>query len=197
MLYLIEQAATAINPTPDFHVLHGATDAGANDKEATIEGWFTTHRNPGKTEVFWFSTPITKSSHPWAYHKNNNPQRTIAAIELYGTLVLQQLITQTTCANTSAITVKQRTDNKGNVYNVLNYKAKQWPNYDILMELALQQHFTNTRTSITHIHREHNCWSDQLTHRDFTGFNPNLRRHSEQLEWHILHKTTNTPPSAS
>ncbi|CAE8734910.1 unnamed protein product, partial [Polarella glacialis] len=35
MLYLIEQTATTINPTPDCHVLHGATDAGANDHEGT------------------------------------------------------------------------------------------------------------------------------------------------------------------
>ncbi|CAE8634678.1 unnamed protein product, partial [Polarella glacialis] len=136
MLYLIEQPATTINPTPDFHILHGATDAGANSHEATIGGWFTTHTTPSKDQVFWFSTPITKSAHPWAYHKDNNPQRAIAAIELYGTLVLQQLITHTTASSSSAITVKVRTDNKGNVYNVLNYKAKQWPNYAILMELA-------------------------------------------------------------
>ncbi|CAE8597004.1 unnamed protein product [Polarella glacialis] len=197
MLYLIEQPATTINPTPDFHILHGATDAGANGHEATIGGWFTTHATPSKDQVFWFSTPITKSAHPWAYHKDNNPQRAIAAIELYGTLVLQQLITHTTASSSSAITVKVRTDNKGNVYNVLNYKAKQWPNYAILMELALQQHFTNTTTSIRHVYREHNCWSDQLTHRDSTGFNTRLRIHTDQLRWHILNKTTTHPPSAS
>ncbi|CAE8722080.1 unnamed protein product [Polarella glacialis] len=139
MLYLIEQPATTINPTPDFHILHGATDAGANSHEATIGGWFTTHTTPSKDQVFWFSTPITKSAHPWAYHKDNNPQRAIAAIELYGTLVLQQLITHTTASSSSAITVKVRTDNKGNVYNVLNYKAKQWPNYAILMELVIKE----------------------------------------------------------
>ncbi len=133
MLYLIEQPASAINPTPDCHIMHGATDAGANDHEATIGGWFTTHQHPTKDNIFWFSTPITKESHHWAYHKNDNPQRAIAAIELYGTLVLQQLITKTTATSASAITVKLRTDNKGNVYNVLNYKAKQWPNYAILM----------------------------------------------------------------
>ncbi|CAE8611384.1 unnamed protein product, partial [Polarella glacialis] len=104
MLYLIEQPATTINPTPDFHILHGATDAGANGHEAAIGGWFTTHKTPTKDQIFWTD------------HKISSP--------LYGTLVLQQLITHTTSSSSSAISVKVRTDNKENVYNVLNYKAK-------------------------------------------------------------------------
>ena len=93
-----------------------------------------------------------------------------------------------TAAGTSSVTLPIKTDNKGNTYSVKNYKAKRWPNAPMLMELALIDHHTGSRPDISHTLRETNKWSDQLTHRDFKGFDMNLRFDPEQGPWHIFGK---------
>jgi hypothetical protein len=67
---------------------HGASDARADDSTAMIGGWLTSRRPPSKRLCKWFSIPITPAAHPWAYDKGS-PQKRIAALELYGTLLLR------------------------------------------------------------------------------------------------------------
>ena len=45
----------------------------------------------------------------------------------------------------------------------------------MLMELALIDHHAGSRPDISHTLRESNKWADQLTHRDFEGFDMTLR----------------------
>ena len=94
-----------------------------------------------------------------------------------------------------------RTDNQGNAYNVANYKAKKWPNYAIMLEMALHEYHTGIHPHVTHTLRENNQWADQLTHKDTAGFNPDLeiKIRETDLNWHILNdlltiRSKNTKP---
>ena len=71
-----------------------------------------------------------------------------------------------------------------------NYKAKKWPNYAILLEMALTEYYTGIHPVVSHTPRENNQWADQLTHRDTTGFNPELRITIKQDPYHILDSLT-------
>ena len=177
-------------PSPIVHdpaptTILAATDAGADDTKATIGGWYTTAQNPTKDQVHWFYLEITKTSHPWAYEKLT-PQQSISAIELYGTMLITKILQPTNTDISTQLPI--RTDNQGNAYNIANYKAKKWPNYAIMLEMALQEYHTGNHPEVTHTFRENNTWADQLTHRDTTGFNPALQIPIDEskLEWHIL-----------
>ena len=79
-----------------------------------------------------------------------------------------------------------RTDNQGNAYSIANYKAKKWPNYAILLEMALTEYYTGIHLVVSHSPRENNQWADQLTHRDTTGFSPMLQIHIQHDPYHIF-----------
>ena len=176
----------SIIPTEPLAQFTSATDAGADDTKATIGGWYSSNKTPNKNDVHWFIIEMNNKDHPWAFEELT-PQRSISAIELYGTLVLHKHLAQKGhLDNHTQLPI--RTDNQGNTYNVMNYKAKQWPNYGILLEMSLTHYHTTGRPHVTHIQRELNTWADQLTHRDATGFNADLeiKNIEHNLTWHIL-----------
>ena len=190
MLDLINSPPRSPMPPVALTDIQAATDAGANDTDATVGGWYSNIRNPAKHEVHWFCIPITKTEHPWAYTKDT-PKQCIAAIELYATLLLLKHLTSiNTLVN---MTLPLHTDNMGNSYTSTDFKCKKWPNSAILMEIALVQHHHRMRLDLQHVHRENNQWSDQLTHRDFTGFNQLLRfqPNPNNMQWYILHQLPN------
>ena len=166
-----------------------ATDAGADETSATIGGWYSTSPMADKSDVHWFYLDITKQKHNWAYEKLT-PQQSISAIELYGTLILTKHLSQQHTQLSAQLPI--RTDNQGNAYNVANYKARKWPNYAILLELAMHEYHTGIHPVVTHTHRENNQWADQLTHKDTTGFNQDLEIKIDEtaITWHILHHLT-------
>ena len=113
--------ATAQPDEPSLNVL-AATDAGANDTSATVAGWYSHQNYPQKHEVHWFYIIIDQTDHPWAF-KGGTPQQHIAALELYGTLILLKHIAQKHHATTN-ITIPLLRDNQGNTYNVADYRSK-------------------------------------------------------------------------
>ena len=190
--YLARTMITTLNdkPAPIVHDpsqtnIIAATDAGADETTATVGGWYCEHHNPQKHQVHWFYLPITKNTHPWAYEKLT-PQQSISAIELYGTMLLTKYLTMGNADMTAQLPI--RTDNQGNAYNVANYKARKWPSYAIMLEMALQEYHTGIHPQVSHTHRENNTWADQLTHCDATGFNPELeiKINEGAMTWHIL-----------
>ena len=168
------------------HSMHGATDAGADDSTARVGGWYCTNPTPDKHEVHWFSVEVTRVRHPWAF-STGTPQQLIAALELYGTLLLLRHIAHST-NGTVHVNIPMKTDNKGNSYSVTNYKAKKWPNAAILMEIALTDHYMHCTPELTYTPRELNTWADDLTHDDHSGFNPDLQVHPNESDWYILDK---------
>ena len=187
MLDLINEDPTSPMPPAASMNITAATDAGANDTEATIGGWYSTLSEPNKDQVHWFYMPITREAHKWAYDLNT-PQQRIAAMELYATLILMKHITANSLD--MAIQIPMVTDNMGNAYAVTDYHCRKWPNLAILMEMALTQHHHRVRAALSHVHRENNTWADQLTHRDTDGFSQALEMsiRPENIKWHILNK---------
>jgi hypothetical protein len=165
-----------------------ATDAGANDTTATIGGWYHPGTCPQKHQVHWFCTPITKDTHPWAFHKNT-PQQQISKIELYATLCLYKSLAYNN--QNVTVTIPMTTDNCSNAYKIFNYKTRLADSKNkrkhaanqshctatasMLVEIALIQQATSTVPTLGHAYREHNTWADHFTHRDFDGFSEQNR----------------------
>ena len=183
--------------------ISAATDAGARPTpdgfEAYVGGWYGT-ANPTKADAHWFYTPITAGEHPWAYERGD-PKLHIAAIELYGTLLLYRHISNQLAPGAQqgiSMALALATDNKGNAYQVTNHKSKNHTAAAMLMELALTTHHVGTPLALAHKYREHNTWADQLTHADSTGFSGHLQFHPNQKQWYILDRIINSthPPTA-
>jgi hypothetical protein len=168
--------------------ISAATDAGSRQgpegHESIVGGWYTTG-TPSQGEVWWFSERITPELHPWAY-ADGSPQRKIAALELYGSLLMYRQILSTHPEMTARMQIPLATDNRGNSYQVTNHKAKNCIAAAMLMELSLLQHRSKRTLKLDHVYREHNEWADQLTHENFSAFNMHKRIRPDQRSWSIL-----------
>ena len=71
----------------------GASDAGAGKQadHAWVGGWCSDVSNPDKSRVKWFQHRITPEGEPWAF-TTGDPQRAIAALELFGLLLLVRAV---------------------------------------------------------------------------------------------------------
>ena len=91
MLNIINKPNVGLRSLPQQSKWYGFTDAAASDTTGGVGGWFTNIWEPNKSEVFWFAFPVSKDKHGWAYDKGK-VQRRIAALELYGTMLLFSLL---------------------------------------------------------------------------------------------------------
>jgi hypothetical protein len=171
-----------------------ATDAGARTAldacDAVVGGWYNIGQ-PNKETAWWFWESITPTDHPWAY-TDGTPQRKIAALELYGTLLLYKHIVLTHPDLAPCVQIPLATDNRGNAYQVTNHKAKNDTAAAMLMEMALIQQANGCTLTLRHVYREHNEWADQLAHRDSSGFSEFNCIRPEQDDWILLHKLVKT-----
>ncbi|CAE8634286.1 unnamed protein product, partial [Polarella glacialis] len=171
ILLLINSVITSTSPFCPTSSTHGATDAGADDTTATIGGWFSDLQNPKQVDVSWFFLQLTKDNAPWAFDKGS-PQRRIAALEMFGTLLLFRHLAQEDKIGGHSVYIPLLTDNQGNALSILNHRTKKWPCSPILMELVLQAHVFHTPIAIRHVKRDFNIWADALTNSIFLGFCP-------------------------
>ena len=79
--------------------------------------WLVRGQGRHPRQVQWFYVKITPEKHPWAYQKGH-PRLCIAALELYGTLLLYRHIvgTERDLLGPINLTLALQTDNKGNAY---------------------------------------------------------------------------------
>ena len=136
----------------------------------------------------WFYyLKITPEAHPWAYHKGH-PRLCIAALELYGTLLLFRHIATQEASSLGQInmTLALQTDNRGNAYQATNHKAHNDLAANFLMELTMVQYTTGTPLALSHTYRENNTWADQLTHADTSGFTQANQFHPSETDWAVL-----------
>ena len=153
----------------------GASDASAEPFGTTwIGGWFSDLKTPTKDQVYWFQYQLTQASHPWAF-KKGDPQKWIAAIELYGTLFLVLLLMSKQPTAACRLHIPLISDNQGNVYSILNNATRKMPNAVILMELVYQISQAGHMLAPTHSKRDDNQWADELTHPSPKGFSPALK----------------------
>ena len=80
---------------------------------------------------------VCQEHHPWAF-KQNDPQKRIAALELYCTLFLALLLMAQNPSTSCRLHIPLVSDNQGNVCSILNYATRKMPTAVILMELVYQ-----------------------------------------------------------
>ena len=66
-----------------------------------------------------------------------DPQRAIAALELFGLLLLVRAVLLCAAGSASHTRILVASDNQGNVFSLLNDSTRRMPNAAILMEIVL------------------------------------------------------------
>ena len=147
----------------------GASDASASeDGEAYIGGWISDQETPAKSEVRWFHVRVEESWAPWAF-KGGSSMKRIAALELFGTLLLIRSLTRHKETADSRVILPLVSDNQGNVYSLLKEAAKKPITAVIAMEILLHTYIHQVGLAPHHVKRDYNQWADELTHPDFHG----------------------------
>ena len=85
-------------------------------------------------EKFQFQYKMDQSRHPWAF-KRDDPQKRIAALELYGTLFLALLPMAQQPSTACRLHIPLVSDNQGNVYSILNNADPQ--GFDPTLKVSL------------------------------------------------------------
>ena len=142
--------------------------------DSWIGGWLTNSPEPSKDKVLWFQYKVGQKQHPWAF-KQNDPQKRIAGLELYGTLFLALLLMAQNPSTSCRLHIPLVSDKQGNVYSILNNATRKMPTAVILMELVYQLYQAGHMLAPTHSRRDDNQWADELTHPEPQGFDPALR----------------------
>ena len=151
-------------------------DAKAEGEKIVIGGW----RLPpsGRTqEAPWFSVTLTRATAPWAYARGE-PFRTIASLELLGSLVSLMVLVPERAAkgDTSAlITLTSSTDNQGNSFLLDKLLTTRYPLGIVLMELAHQMRVRRMVLRARWLPRLQNQEADDLTNDEFRHFDMTKR----------------------
>ena len=183
---------------PDRHPGTGGSDAKADQREASVGGWWSEQAKPKQWEVQWFALRITKARFQWAYDKVS-PQRRIAALELLGTLFLLRLAAKNVTAAELDVTVRGVTDSQCNSFALLKNYSRKLPLAAVHMELMATAGYFSIWPRISHVPREQNTWADDLTEFKTESFNPRLRWEPRLTPdfFFVLDKLLDTPGHAS
>jgi hypothetical protein len=164
------------------------TDAKAENGKATVGGWYCGDSENPKLAKWWF-LEITREHFEWAFAKENNPQRTIATLELLGTLlaiiifdIKKERFTKAT------VTISADTDNQGITLAMKKFMTTKWPLAPVLMELSEQLRSRNLELHLSWIHRDLNYLADAIMNEDFKEFSPGNRIGVDprSIRWRIL-----------
>ena len=163
------------------------SDAKAEGSTVVVGGWECRGgRRP--RDARWFSVVLTRSSAPWAFSRGE-PYRSIAALELFGTLLsIMAFAGDWPEAARGRFRLSGATDNQGNTWVLNRLMTTKFPMIVVLAELAAQLRAINAELSLEWIPRLQNEEADALTNEDFSAFRPELRvqLEVEQLAFLLL-----------
>ena len=137
----------------------------------------------------WFSFSLTPASAPWAFVREGQAYRAIAALELFGTLLCLILFVDRNRKDSSVvITFSGCSDNQGNEALMNKTSTSKFPLYIVLLELTEQLQVRNMNLDLRWIGRQFNQHADDLSNRLFDNFNPDLRINPklDDLDWLVL-----------
>jgi hypothetical protein len=157
-------------------------DAKAEGEKVAIGGWRV--RGAGSTrDAEWFALTLTRATAPWAFARGE-PFRTIAALELLGTLVSLTVlmpIAEARGDKSALISMTCSTDNQGNSFLLDKLLTTRYPLGVVLMELAHQMKLRRMMLRARWLPRLQNQEADDLTNEEFRHFDP-ARRIPVRLE---------------
>ena len=124
----------------------------------------------------WFSVWLDKDSAPWAYAKEGKPQRAIAALEAYGTLLsIRAFSPQLQSGGRGTLNLRAYTDNQGNASALGKLATSKFPLNCVVMELAANLKKLQFTLDLRWLPRELNAEADRLSKGELDGFDPRLR----------------------
>ena len=113
------------------------SDAKAEGDTEVVGGWECI-RGARPAEARWFSVALTRATAPWAFARGE-PFRTIAALELYATLLSVMLFSGSWPVSSSGrVRLTGTTDNLGNSWILARPMSTKFPILVVLGELAVQ-----------------------------------------------------------
>ena len=162
-------------------------DAKAEGQLIRVGGWECIGgRRPA--EARWFSVELCRKTAPWAYAKGD-PFRTIAALELFGSLLCIILFGDSWPAGAGGtLQLEGLTDNLGNSFVLSRLMSSKFPLVAILAETAVQLRERSMGLTLNWIPREQNEEADALTNGNFAAFHPSRRVEVNlaAIQWKIL-----------
>lgn len=135
---------------------------------AYIWGWIADRETLARNTLGGFHYKVPLEDHDWA-HKDGDPTRRIAALDMFGTPVTHFLLI---LGGKSLLRTRLSliSDNQGNIFALLNQKTKHMPTSAFLMQLIVMLHSAGVQLAPSHMKWDYNQWADGLTHPHFTGF---------------------------
>ena len=162
-------------------------DAKAEGQCVVIGGWECLGGvPPGKAR--WFSTRLDRKNAPWAFSRGE-PFRTIAALELFATLVSYVVFSPKWPPSTrGSVRLAGTTDNLGNTFILSRMMTSKFPALVILTELAARLRQDNAELQLEWAPRDQNEEADSLTNEYFGDFDLERRVLFDPLaeEWSVL-----------
>jgi hypothetical protein len=166
------------------------TDAKAENGRATVGGWECRQGTPTKLARWWFLR-VEPEHFPWAFAKNNDPQRVIATLELLGTLLAIIVFNyESKDFWTSSCTISADTGNQGVTLAMHKFMSTKWPLTPVLAELGEQLRTRQLELQLSWVRRDCNVEADAITNEDFSAFDPGKRIMIDpgKIPWIILPK---------
>ena len=165
-------------------------DAKADGEEVCIGGYMVDSNDPSNTkEAKWYSIQLNRQNCPWAFVKQGQAFRCIAALELLATLMSLILLCPVNEETTEAeMAMEAFTDNLGNEGLVVKNLTSKFPLYLILLELTEQLKYRKVQLELTWIPRERNQAADDLSNGKFDLFSPQNRVLADlsTVQWLVL-----------
>ena len=163
------------------------SDAKAEGDTVVVGGWECI-RGARPAEARWFSVALTRATAPWAFARGE-PFRTIAALELYATLLSVMLFSGSWPVSSSGrVRLTGTTDNLGNSWILARLMSTKFPMLVVLGELAVQLRRRELQLQLDWAPRLQNEEADALTNGDFSAFRAANRIEVDltKLEFEVL-----------
>ena len=151
-------------------------DAKAENGLVAIGGW-KIPKSGRSIDAEWFALELTRATAPWAFARGE-PFRTIASLELLGTLVSLVVFYPETDRKGDAaglISMTCSTDNQGNSFLLDKLLTTRYPLGVVLMELAHQMKKRRVVLRARWLPRLQNQEADDLTNFELRHFDPKKR----------------------
>ena len=139
----------------------------------------------------WYSIQLNRENCPWAFVKQGQAFRCIAALELLATLMSLILLCPVNEETAEAeMAMEAFTDNLGNEGLIVKNLTSKFPLYLILLELTEQLKYRKVQLDLSWIPRERNQAADNLSNSKFDLFSPQNRVFADlnTVHWLVLPK---------
>jgi len=164
-------------------------DAKATEGSCSVGGWYCAEgRTPG--DAPWFALELTPANAGWAFAQKS-PQRQIAALELFATLLCVMLFLPNRPLDEDAVmALSGGSDNAGNGFILDKAMSSKFPVCCVLMELAAQLERRRARLELQWVPRTRNQPADDLTNGVYEAFDSRRRIPVclEELDFKVLHE---------